>query len=135
MSYEEGLRSISLDADASIAVFTGVSGVPGAPATNYGKQYCFLKVTGEHAVGLAAVADAAVVGVLQNKPQVTGQAATVGIRGVSNVMLGGTVAAGDALGVKADGTAIKSGGTGAVVGVALAGGTTGTLVPALLRCN
>lgn len=135
MSYEEGLRSISLDADATLAVYTGVSGTPGAPVLNYGKQYTFVKVTGDHLVGIANDTDTAVVGVLQNKPQVEGQAATVGIRGVSNVMLGGAVNAGDALSVKADGTAVKNGGTGTTVAIALVAGSSGSLVPALLRCN
>lgn len=135
MSYEESLRSISLDADDTLAVYTGVSGTPGAPTLNYGKQYRFVKVTGRHQVGIAADTDTVVVGVLQNKPQVEGQAATVGFHGVSNVMLGGAVTAGDALTVKADGTAVKSGGTGTVVAIALADGSSGSLAPALLRCN
>ena len=77
MAYEESLRSITLNADSSLGIYTGVPGQPGSPDPHGGKQYHFVKVTGVHQVGLAD-ATAAVVGVLQNKPQGTGQAATVG---------------------------------------------------------
>ena len=82
-----------------------------------GKQYHFVKVTGVHQVGIAD-ADDAVIGVLQNKPQVTGQAATVGIRGVSKVVSDAAITAGDLIKVSADGQAAKTG-AGPTVGVAL----------------
>ena len=118
MAYEESLRSITLNADATLATYTGVPGLPGSASPNGGKQYHFVKVTGVHQVGIANATDTSVVGVLQNKPQVTGGAATVGIRGVSKVVSDVAITAGDRIQVSSDGQAAKTG-TGPVVGVAL----------------
>lgn len=128
MSYEDTLRSISLDADATLAVYTGVPGLPGSAVPNYGKQYCFVKITGEHQVGLAVAAGDAVVGIMQNKPQKAGQAATVGLGAVSNVMSGGVISAGDKVVPDANGHAV----TGAGVWVALAPAAgSGEMIPVL----
>jgi len=94
VSYEESLRSITLNADSSLAVYTGVPGTPGAPNPHGGKQYYFVKVTGVHQCGLLAATSDAAIGVLQNKPQNTGNAATVGIRGVSKVSAAKAITAG-----------------------------------------
>lgn len=118
MAYEESLRSITLNADSSLAGYTGVPGVVGSADPNGGKQYHFVKVTGVHQVGIANATDTHVVGVLQNKPQNAGNAATVGIRGVSKVVSDVAITAGDAIQVSADGQAAKTG-TGPVVGIAL----------------
>lgn len=137
MAFEENLRSLSLNADASLAVYTGVPGIPGSPAVNYGKQYTFVRVTGTNQVGLATDKVAqTTVGVLQNKPQVTGQAATVGYHGVSNVMAGAAVVAGNNITFDATGRGVPATGTDVVVGVAL-GAATGvnTLFPCLLRVS
>ena len=53
MSYEESLRSVSFDADASIGIYTGPPGLPGSPSPHGAKQYHFVKVTGANQVGLA----------------------------------------------------------------------------------
>lgn len=135
MSYEEVLQSVSLNADDSLAVYTGVPNTPGSPALNYAHQYSFVKVTGANQVGLAKAAGPEVVGVLQNKPQVEGQAATVGIYGISNVMSGGAFAAGDKLDVDTNGHAVKAtGATFVAIALQAAGGAL-ELAPALLRCN
>ena len=136
MSYEESLRSISLDADASLAVYTGVPGIPGSTDPNYGLMYRFVKVTGSHTVGLTTADTDIAIGVMQNKPQVTGQAATVAIRGVSNVISGAAVAAGALVSTDSTGRGITFDGTGVVYGVAIescAGAN--QLVPVLLRVN
>lgn len=108
MSYEESLRSISLDADASVGIYTGVPGQPGSAVPNSGKQYCFLKITGSHQVGLCTATTDAAVGILQNKPQKPGAAATVGYSGVSNVIAGEVIAAGDRVGPGTTGKAMKN---------------------------
>jgi hypothetical protein len=133
MAYEESLRSISLNADATVGIYTGVPSQPGSPDPHGGKQYHFVKVTGVHQVGLAGAADTNVVGVLQNKPQGTGHAATVGYHGVTKVVSDVAVTAGSAIKVSADGQAAITG-AGPTVGVALS--TTanpGELVTVLLR--
>lgn len=134
MSYEESLKSISLNADASLAVYTGVPGLPGAPGVNYGKQYRFVKVTGLHQVGLCTAATDEAIGVMQNKPQVTGQAATVAIFGVSNVMASAAITAGALVTADAEGRAVTTTTAADVLGVAL-GDASGAnvLVPVLLR--
>lgn len=134
MAYEESLRSITLNADSSVAVYTGVPGQPGSPSPHGGKQYHFVKVTGVHQCGLAAGADTGVIGVLQNKPQNTGNAATVGIRGVSKVVADKAITAGAKIYVSADAQATdSSAGGGNSVGVALSTvANAGELVSVLL---
>lgn len=135
MSYEESLRSVSLNADSSLAVYTGVPNTPGAATPNYGFQYRFVKITGAHQVGLATTKATDIsVGVMQNKPQVTGQAATVAIRGISNLMAGAAIAAGAAVTCDSTGRAITgTPGTDKCYGIALAAATAAnTLVPVLL---
>lgn len=138
MAYEEALRTITLDAAASIAEATGVPGTAGSSEPNSGKQYRFVKVTGAHQAGLCtAAANEIPVGVLQNKPQGVAHAATVAIAGVSFVQAGGTVAAGDPIKVKTttgEGIAATVGTDAALyVGVALAGAASGQLFPCLLK--
>lgn len=139
MAFEEGLRSISLNADATLAVYTSVPGQPGSADPNSGKQYRFVKVTGASQVGLAdATANEIVVGVLQNKPQFTGQSATVAIRGVSKVQAGGNVNAGQAVKVKNTGEAVAAtlpADAALVVGVAVTSGADGQIISVLLKTN
>jgi hypothetical protein len=134
MAYEETLKSITLDADASIGTFTGVAGLRGAPANAGGLQYRFVKVTGEHKAGLAVLAADTVVGVLQNKPQGVGHAATVGIFGVSMVEAGGAVSAGASVTCDTVGRATASASN--VKGIALhSAAVAGELIPVLLRLS
>ena len=131
MSYEESLRAISLNADASVGIYTGVPGQPGSAVPNSGKQYCFLKVTGVHQVGLALAGDqAACIGVLQNKPQKPGAACTVGISGVTNVVSGAAISAGARIGPDVTSRAVASA-TCPAIALATAAGA-GELIPALL---
>lgn len=139
MASEEGLRSITLEADATLAVYTGVPGLPGSASPNGGNQYKFVKVTGARTAGLAdTTANEIVVGVVQNKPQYTGSAATVAIRGVSKVLAGGNVSPGNAIKVDADGAGVAAtlpADAALVVGVALSSGADGELVSVLLQTN
>jgi hypothetical protein len=138
MAYEESLRSVSLDADSSLATYTGVPSVPGSANPNYGKQYRFVKVTGRHQVGQVTANTDLAVGVMQNKPQVTGQAATVAIRGISNVMAGAAITPGQEISADANGRAIPKPGTGTplVLGIAItAASGADELVSVLLRVN
>lgn len=136
MSYEEAVRSITLNADSSIAVYTGVPGMAGSAAPNSGFQYRFVKVTGAKTAGLAVGADnEIVVGVMQNKPQVTGQAATVAIRGVVSVQVGADVDAGESVMTDDAGRATPAtlpDDANKVLGVALESGVSGTIIPVLL---
>lgn len=134
MAYEESIRSITLVADASLGVFTGVPGATGSPANNAGKQYHFVKVTGPAQAGLVADIADEVIGVLQNKPQGTGHAATVAIRGVSKVVADKAIAAGAVVYLSADGQVTDASAGAKRVGIALqAAANAGELVPVLLQ--
>ena|SRR5215831_5218019 len=117
MAYEESLRSITLNADSSVGIYTGVPSQPGSPDPHGGKQYHFVKITGAHQCGLADATNP-ICGVLQNKPQNAGNAATVAIAGVSKVVSDVPVPAGSAVKVSADGQAAITG-TGPTVGIAI----------------
>lgn len=135
MAYDETIRSISLDADASIGFFTGVPGARGSLDPNGGKQFYFVDITGAHQAGLAGAGGDA-VGVLQNKPQRVGEAATVAIRGVSLVVAGAVLAPGDKVSSDANGKAIKTTGTNLSLGrVVLGVGAVDELASVLLRMN
>jgi len=127
--FEESLRSVSLLSDSSIAGYTGPPGYPGSTVPNWGHIFTFVKITGKNTVGLATTkASDYVIGVLQNKPQVTGQAATVAIRGISAVRSGagtaGAITAGDPVTCDGSGRAIKATGGDLVCGHALQGSST-----------
>jgi hypothetical protein len=138
MAYDETLRRISLDADTSIGIYTGVPGMPGSADPNYGKQFCFVKITGEHTAGLATAATGEqVIGVLQNKPQHPANAASVAIRGaggVSLVQVGtGGIAAGAPVKCDANGKAVTATpGTDPIYGIAVESGAAGSVAPVLL---
>jgi len=121
MAVNQNLESITLVADSSLAVYTGVPGLPGSPQPHWGKQYTFVKVTGVMTAGLAVTkATDQVVGVLQSKPQATGDACTIAVHGVSQVQSGEDVTAGDQVAFDTTGRAIAYTGTGdQLVGVAL----------------
>jgi hypothetical protein len=140
MAYEESLKSISLDADSSIGIYTGPPGLPGSLSPNSAKQFHVVKVSGSGTAGLCTLASNEIpCGVLQNKPQNVGDAATVAISGVSMCELGGTVAAGAGVKVDATGRFVTwVGGTDAVTllkGVAIYAGAIGQLAPVLLQIN
>lgn len=135
MAFEEKVESITLLADASIAIYTGPPNLPGSAVPNYGKLFCFVKVTGDETVGLCtAAAGELPVGVLQNKPQHVGNSATVGIRGVTRLMTGtGGLAAGNSVKSDAAGKGIAASGTDPVYAIALKSAVAGSLAPVLLR--
>ena len=137
MAYDEAIRSITLDSDSTLAVYTGVPGLPGSADPNGGKQYCFVKVVGANTCGLAVgAANEIPIGVMQNKPQNTGMAATVAIRGVSKTIAGAAVTAGDPVKLDNAGRVVTAtlptDGT-KVVGIALAAaGAANNVIPCLL---
>lgn len=137
MAYEEALKNITLEADSSIGIYTGVPGLPGSLSPNAGKQFRFVKVVSSGTVGLCSTASHEIpIGVMQNKPQNVGDATTVGISGISMVEAGGTIAAG--AGVKVDSTGRPVTWVGGTddqdlrVGVAILGGAVGQLISVLL---
>lgn len=136
MAFEESLRAVSLLADASVAGYTGVPGLPGSAQPNSGNQYTFVVVTDTNTVGLATSGSDLAIGVLQNKPQVTGQAATVAIRGISKVVSSGDVTVGAPVTADSDGRAVDATSGDRAHGIALKGSSTaGELISVLLMAT
>jgi len=136
VAYQEALKKISLDADASIAQYTGISGMPGAASPNYGHQYSFVRLTGSHTCGLVTDAATAAIGVLQSKPQKVGTAATVAELaggGVSYVIAGAAVAAGDEITADANGHGITAAAGNLSHGTAVEAAAAGALIPVALH--
>ena len=138
MAYEESLKNISLDADASLAAATGVSGQPGAANPHAGPAlFRFVKATGAHRCGRADAATDDVIGVCQNKPQVVGGATTVALSGVTMMTAGAAVAAADKVSSDNQGRGVPLAGAGAGAlqyGVAIdAAAAAGHLFPMLIK--
>jgi hypothetical protein len=134
MASNEQISSISLAADASIGIYTGVPGQPGSAVPNSGMQYRFVKVTGKLQAGLATAAGDAIAGVLNNKPQQPGAAATVAVWGVTLLTAGAAVAPGDLITTDSEGRGVKSTVAGEEAGIALsASANAGELISVLLK--
>lgn len=117
MGHEEALRRISLPVAAS-------------EATN---QYRFVVMGSGGQVDTVQSAGASADGVLQDNPNTTGFAGQVGIGGVSKVVYGGTVAAGDRLTSDNVGRAVTATSGQFVNAKALVAGVLGDVQGVLLR--
>lgn len=88
-------------------------------------QYCFVDIEATSGDAVLPSAGGRAIGVVQNDPE-DGDAASVAISGISKVILGGTVAAGDNVKVAATGKVVTASDAdvlaGACVGVCLVGG-------------
>ena len=87
------------------------------------KQFYLVKLSAARTVALASAAADAVIGVLQDKPAASGRAALVRVHGLSKVVAGGTIAAGDRLTSDTAGKAIvqaaSAGVNNGIVGIAV----------------
>lgn len=97
-------------------------------------QYKLVKVTGAMQVNIATAATDFAVGVLQNKPSAVGQSATVQCAGISKLIAGAAVAAGDRVTADSTGRAVATTTAGnKVFGIALtATSAAGQIVSVLL---
>ncbi|RJQ04428.1 MAG: hypothetical protein C4551_10770 [Bacillota bacterium] len=93
-------------------------------------QYLAVKINASGQAILAGAGENA-VGILQNKPA-SGQAAEVMALGISKVVYGATVTAGQNLAADAAGKLVPASGDNAVIGVALEGGSADEIRSALL---
>jgi hypothetical protein len=130
MSYEETLKSFTLEADASLGIYTGVPGLPGSAVPNSGMQYRFVKITGTRQCGLCVLATNIAVGIMQNKPQRPGAAATVSYMGISNITSGAAIVAGAIVASDTTGRAVTDAVNGKWQALAPAAGA-GELIPVL----
>lgn len=106
--------------------------------TTVGLQYRFVEVStaADHTATLAGVASTKAVGVMQNKPQHVGEAATIGRTGVSLVVAGASgLTHGDLVQTDKYGRGV-SGATGSnVLGVVVVSAPLGALASVLLQTN
>lgn len=81
------------------------------------KQYYFVKISGDYTVDVCSVDGEFAFGVLQNEPA-SGQAATVECTGISKVVAGEALTAGDLVGTDANGKGkiVEASNTGADIG-------------------
>lgn len=79
---------------------------------NSSGQYLAVKIVGLRLVDIANSGGEQIYGIIQNKPA-SGQAADVGISGISKAVAGGVVTAGNALMTDTAGRLIPAGGSGA----------------------
>ena len=134
MAYEEKIVAITLEANAGLATYTGVPGQPGSADPNGGHQYKFVIVDAEGRARPSNNNDTPVIGVLQNKPQYAGSAATVAIAGVSKVIAGESIVPGNKIKAGPGGVAMTRTDSVSdhISGIALTSGAVGEVVSILL---
>jgi hypothetical protein len=93
LAFEEDVLDVTFKAASTLA-----------GTTNY--QYHFVKLSADNEVTVATGATDKVIGVLQNKPANTGDAARVRIFGVTRVLAAGVIAVGTKVGTDASGHAV-----------------------------
>lgn len=104
MAYEENLKSISYDADASIGIFTGPPGVPGSATPNAGMQYRALRISGKSQVGLASAGRTVTDGVTVVGAAITSATAAWTQADVGRPISGGSIPAGATIATVTDAT-------------------------------
>ena len=119
MSFDESVKTISIPANTDLST----------------KQYFGIEIANSSGVGQAALAGNGedVVGVLYNKPSAADRPATVAISGVVKASAGGTITAGDDVGLDAAGEFVSAATGDVIVGVALASAVDGDIFPLLLQ--
>lgn len=98
MAFEEQLHSISVEVSADLS----------------SKQYHFMTINSSGKLATAGVA-VAIDGVLQDKPDQTNEAGTLGILGVTKVVAGEAITAGDDITPDSAGKGVVASTTGNVV--------------------
>lgn len=96
-------------------------------------QYRFVELASDAQVDVVSAAGGDAVGVLQNDPSAAGRVATVAVMGVTKLVAGAAVAAGDKLQAGADGRALTAASGDVVLGRALtAAAQAGDVIECLL---
>lgn len=119
MATQEALTCITREAGADLSA----------------KQYHFVNMSSDGQVDAVASAGAQGIGVLQDKPTAAGQAACIAVYGVSKVVAGADVTAGNRVQADGNGKAIAATTGDFVMGVALTAGNSGDLIEVLLAGN
>lgn len=105
-----------------------------AAADLSGKVYHLVRFSAARTVNQASEAvNSGLAGVLQNKPDASGQPATVAYLGVSKVVAGGTITANDWLTTDSSGRAITAASGDMICGRALVAGAAAATITAFLQ--
>ena len=116
-AYEETLKTISRPAASDLSA----------------KEYYFVTVDSSGNLAASVPGDRP-LGILQDKPAAAGRAGRVAISGVSKVVLGGTVTAGDAMGFDTNGAGVTlASGDSDSVGICVVGGNSGDVGSVVLQ--
>lgn len=115
MAADENVRCKTLNADATVGVFTGPPGVAGSASPNSGTQYKACKYVGANKVGLCTSATDRLEGIIYNKPQATGAAVTVAYQGRVLVRVGAAVTDGDKIAPDSTGRFVTDGTNGRLI--------------------
>lgn len=121
MATESPLIHDGSNTTASADLSTGLSGAGSSG------QFLAVKISGSRTVGLASSGGELIYGILQNKPA-TGQAADVGILGITKAVAGAVVTAGNMLMTDTSGRMVPATGTNYRIAQAIEGAAaTGTV--------
>jgi Uncharacterized conserved protein (DUF2190) len=96
-----------------------------AAADYHAKQFYLVKINSSGQALLCSAGTDPCCGVLQNEPAAAGRGAQIRPNGITKVVYGGTVTAGDLLSAKSDGTAQKAASGDYVIGIARVSGASG----------
>lgn len=99
------------------------------------KQFLFVDMASDGQIDPVASAGGRGIGVLQDKPDAAGKAACVAVAGVSMVVAGGNVTVGHNVQSDNAGKAITAASGDYILGIALATGVSGDVIPVLLGSN
>ena len=114
MAYEESLRNITLIAGADLST----------------RQYSFVSIDANGNAALTT-AGAQADGVVQDNPQ-SGEAAAVGVRGISKVKCGGNITRGSLVAAGANGLAVAATSGDVILGTAMEAGAANRIISVLL---
>lgn len=113
---ERGLRTVTIPANADLSA----------------SPYHFVDINSSGKIAVVGTAGAKAVGVLQNTPAAADADAIVGITGISQIVAGGTIAAGAKVQSDDDGTALTAASGDHVLGTTVTGGDAGDILEVLL---
>lgn len=95
------------------------------------KQYCHVKMSADNTVTTAGNGQES-IGILQDKPSAAGRAGAVCLTGISKVLLGGTVTAGQYISADANGAAVVPATAERITGLCTKGGAAGEVGEAII---
>jgi len=103
-----------------------------AAADLSGVQYYSMKLSAANTVNITSANSDLGVGILQNKPDTAGDAASVMINGISKAVISDTITRNTGLMSHTDGTLMTATNTSPIIAIALESGVTGDIISVIL---